>query len=137
MSYNYKKYYKDNKEKINMQKRKYMNNYREKNKESIKKWKQSPRGIITRLKWIAKKKKIPFNLTKEDIVIPNYCPVLGIKLEYGQGSPIDNSPSVDRIIPKKGYTKGNIQIISLKANRIKTDATIEEIEKVLNYLKRL
>ena len=49
----------------------------------------------------------------------------------------DFSPSFDRIYPKKGYTKGNVIVISNKANRIKTDATVKEIRKVANFYEKL
>ena len=65
------------------------------------------------------------------------CPVFGIDLFWGTTGKGDrlNSPSLDRRNPKLGYTPDNIRIISWKANRIKSDATIEDIEAVLNYMK--
>jgi hypothetical protein len=42
---------------------------------------------------------------------------------------------LDRIIPELGYVPGNVKIISMRANRIKTNATIEDIKNVLLYLK--
>jgi hypothetical protein len=64
------------------------------------------------------------------------CPVLKIKLNWGrgQGLPADDSPSLDRIIPSIGYTKGNVWIISNRANAIKSNATPEELIAVANAL---
>jgi len=76
-------------------------------------------------------------LELKDIFIPEYCPVLGIKLEPGSHSHQDCSPSVDRIDSTKGYTKNNIWIISARANRIKNNATIEEIGMLYEALKSL
>jgi len=45
------------------------------------------------------------------------------------------SPSIDRIIPSKGYVMGNVKFISYKANRIKNDSNIEILEKLINYMK--
>ena len=70
-----------------------------------------------------------------DIIIPTYCPILKIKLLFSKNIVQDNSPSVDRIIPELGYVKGNIQIISFKANRIKGHATINELELIIKYIK--
>lgn len=78
---------------------------------------------------------IPFTITQEDVVIPDVCPVLGIELIRGAGSVTDNSPSIDKIDPAKGYVKGNICIMSLRANRIKNDATIDEVRKLLSFLE--
>jgi len=76
-------------------------------------------------------------LELKDIVIPEYCPVLGIKLKPGGDTHQDCSPSVDRIDSTKGYTKDNIWIISARANRIKNNATIEEIGMLYEALKSL
>lgn len=85
----------------------------------------------------AKAKNLPFDLEVSDLIIPEVCPILGIKLEIGSGrGPSDSSPSLDRIDPEKGYTKSNVMIISMKANKIKSDVLVEDIEKVLNFLKQ-
>ena len=84
----------------------------------------------------AKKEGIAFNLTPEDIFVPEYCPVLGIKLEVGSGQASGNSPSLDKIIPSLGYVKGNVMVISNRANSIKRDATLDEAEKIYLYIKR-
>ena len=85
----------------------------------------------------AKKKGLPFTLEVEDIVIPEKCPILGIKLKRGKGigGAVASSPSLDRIIPEKGYTKGNVQVISHRANQIKSDATADELMAVAKYCK--
>ena len=80
----------------------------------------------------AKEKGWAFNITDADLVVPQFCPVLGIKIEFGYGKgPQDSSPSVDRINPTLGYVKGNVRVISNRANRLRSDATIEEIKLIL------
>jgi hypothetical protein len=82
-------------------------------------------------------KNIDFNIDVDDIVIPEMCPVLNIPLEVSQGSGhTANSPSIDHIDNSKGYVKGNIRIISVRANKIKSDATISEIQQIYDYLLR-
>ena len=78
----------------------------------------------------AQRKGIEFTITKEDIIIPETCPVFGIPLEFGKLKHRMNSPSLDRIDNSKGYTPDNIWIISYRANSIKYDATVEEIKLV-------
>lgn len=70
----------------------------------------------------------------EDLVIPEVCPVLGIRLEFGK-SHCWHLPSLDRFDNDRGYTKDNVRIISYRANKLKNDATVEEFEAVLNYMK--
>jgi len=76
----------------------------------------------------SKRLNIPFNIEVEDIVIPDKCPIFGIPLYKVGKKPTDNSPSVDRIIPELGYVKGNILVMSMKANRLKNNATLEELK---------
>ncbi len=77
----------------------------------------------------------PFNITPDDLVVPEICPVFGCKLEFGvkQYSPV--SPSVDCIRPELGYTKGNVAVISHRANTIKQNATPEELRQVAAWLE--
>lgn len=84
----------------------------------------------------AKRKGIEFSITREDIAIPDYCPLLGIKLSKGSEGGSDHSPSLDRIDPSFGYTKDNIWVISMKANRLKNDATLAEMEMLVCNWKR-
>lgn len=83
---------------------------------------------------------IPFDISHEDIDIPEYCPLLGVKLNkhLGEGRRTRtcwDSPSIDRIIPELGYTKGNVWIVSLKANTLKNNATLEELELLVQNLR--
>lgn len=71
-----------------------------------------------------------FDLDLEDIVIPDVCPVLGHRFIYGDS---DWTYSIDRVDNELGYVKGNIAIVSNKANRIKNSATKKELEAVLSY----
>lgn len=79
----------------------------------------------------AKKRGLEFVLTKDDIEIPVNCPILGIPIERNIGSGFHNSsPSLDRINNKLGYTKDNVRVISNRANLLKCDATLEELELI-------
>lgn len=93
-------------------------------------------AMLRTIKYRAKQKGIPFNLEKEDIFLPDGCPALGIELDYGtKKRQKPNSPSLDRRVPNLGYVKGNVQVISVKANVIKNDSTVEELAAVLAYCR--
>lgn len=83
----------------------------------------------------AKKLGVDFNLTIEDIEIPDVCPLLNILLYSEGGKIIDNSPSLDRIDSKQGYVRGNVWVISHKANTMKSDASLDEIERLAKNLR--
>jgi hypothetical protein len=82
----------------------------------------------------ASKANVPFSITDEDFEIPEFCPVLGVKLESGTKKYHDASPSLDRVVPSKGYVPGNVVVMSFRANRIKGDASREELQTVLDWL---
>jgi len=79
-----------------------------------------------------------FNISLEDVknVMTSICPLLEIKMMVNENHIKDNSFTLDKIIPQKGYVRDNILIISSKANRSKSDATIEEYEKIVNNFKK-
>lgn len=85
----------------------------------------------------AKRKGLEFTIEREDISIPSHCPILGIPLYSTPGRKTDNTPSIDRIDNTRGYVKGNIHVISERANRFKNNATIDELEKLVAYLRRI
>lgn len=124
----YNRYYSLNKDKEKARREKFSSNFYE-------------RKILSRIKSKCKAKGIPFNLEPDDIVIPTHCPILGIELVcHVKGKTKGYNPeaaSVDRIDPKKGYVKGNIRIISARANLLKNDATLDELRLVLADLEKL
>lgn len=81
----------------------------------------------------AKKKCLPFSITKDDIKTPEFCPVLGIRLERHKGRMRESSPTLDRIIPSKGYIPGNVVVVSMRANRFKSDASVEELRALVRF----
>lgn len=89
---------------------------------------------LNKKEW-ASARKIKFDISFDDITWPTHCPILGIELDYLSLCGKDNAPTFDRIDNNKGYTKDNFQIISHKANRIKNNGTLEELEKIVNFLK--
>ena len=93
--------------------------------------------LIRSAKSRAKAKGIPCSITKEHIVIPEVCPVLGILLIRAEGKASDQSPTIDQIVPGAGYVPGNVRVISYRANRLKCDATLEEMELILADLRKL
>ena len=93
------------------------------------------KGLYRGAKYRAKVRNIQFEISVEDVVVPTHCPVLGVALKYGTGHLCPESPTLDRIIPSLGYVKGNIAVISMRANMIKNDASVEDLEKVLSWLR--
>ena len=78
----------------------------------------------------AKESGIRFAIGPDDFALPVYCPLLGIQIEYANFIPADNSPSLDRLDSTKGYIPSNIWVISLKANRIKNNASYSEFRTI-------
>lgn len=128
----------------------YRRTYYERNRERLKKQTTeayhrrraaAPKGVwlkaaLHAAKLRAKKGGYDFDLVPDDVVVPDTCPALGQPLQFfAEGCAADLSPTLDKIDPSKGYTKGNVVVISMKANRIKNNATAEEIALVAAWVK--
>ena len=127
------KYYYDNKENMTEEERE---ESKKKNNDYLRmKRREDPRGpMLADARKRAKAKGLEFDLVKSDLSIPDICPVLGIPLAVSSKRSA-GSPSLDRVDNTKGYTKENVCVISLRANALKNDATIDELEKITNYMK--
>lgn len=97
------------------------------------------RKLLSLARRRAKLRGLDFDLDKKDLVIPEFCPVLGIKIVVGGAGTgfCDASPTLDRIDNAKGYVRDNVAVVSWRANRIKCDATVEELEKVFLFYRDL
>lgn len=114
--------------KYNQRRNKQRRDWRNKKENYIKDW-------FNRIKCRAKRLELDFNLTLEDFEIPTFCPYLNIELTWGKN--MNNSVSLDRINPDLGYVKGNVMVISQKANRIKNNATKKELLTFFENYKKL
>lgn len=91
--------------------------------------------MLSAAKHRAKRTGKEFSISITDIIIPEFCPVLGIRLNLENSGTLPDSPSLDRIDSSKGYVQGNIRVISWRANKLKSDASLEEIEKIFLYMQ--
>lgn len=99
--------------------------------------KNPEKTILGRSKIRAAKLGVPFTLAHTDIMIPEKCPACGATLIFGSVDDRDNSPSLDRIVPHLGYTPENTIIICYSCNRIKNNATPEQLYLIADYIYRL
>ena len=97
--------------------------------------------FISNCKRRSKKESIPFNLTPEYIynIFPadGICPILGCKIVFGLDDGNENSPSLDKIIPSLGYVEGNVIWVSMRANRLKSDASLDEMKRLYDFYAEL
>jgi len=83
----------------------------------------------------AKQRGIEFAITVDDTQIPERCPIFGFKME--PGGKRSTSPSIDRIDNTKGYVPGNIVVVSVKANHVKSDCSLAELHKLVDFYDSL
>lgn len=88
-------------------------------------------SMLSNARCRAVKKGLEFSLTKEDIIIPEICPILKVPFIQGTKDNYDFTPTIDRIDNSKGYTVDNIQIITNKANSMKNSATPEMLQNFI------
>jgi len=147
-------YYKENREKLIERQHIYRNNNLEKCKDRVNKYQRSIKHIkkytdITtvflnmRISGMKSRSK-DVTLTAEELLelIPKdlKCPVFGTKFTFGKGDDWKHKQkalSVDRIDNNKGYHKDNIVVVSLKANTMKSSATLKELYRVADFYYKL
>jgi hypothetical protein len=122
----------------------YMRKWRAENKEHMtqydqayrKKWRAAnpERLLYQSAKMRAKRNGLTFKLSMSDIVIPLRCPVFGKRLKRGIGQWGPWSPTLDRIDNRKGYVRGNVAVISARANNLKGDATAAEHRRIAEWM---
>jgi hypothetical protein len=98
-------------------------------------YKNPAKALLQGARRRAKKSGLAFELTADDIIIPDRCPVFGFELSRGGGT--DNSPSIDRIDNAKGYLRGNVVVVSMLANRIKNNSTTDQLKQVVEFYEKL
>jgi hypothetical protein len=95
--------------------------------------------MIMNAKSRSRQYKIPFTITLKDVPIPEKCPILEVLLVLGSAENYEFAPSIDRIDSTRGYIPGNVKVVSLLANRMKSNATKEQCllfaKNIANYLK--
>lgn len=96
------------------------------------------RRIYSAAKQRAKVLNLPFDISPEYLlsIMPHnlVCPIMDYKMELFGGR--NRSPSLDKIIPDNGYTKGNVVWMSLEANRIKDNATLSILKRLVELIER-
>ena len=90
--------------------------------------------MVQRAKARAAEKGLEFTITEADIIIPDTCPALHMKLSIEDGNR-DTSPSIDRINSNLGYTKDNITVMSNRANTLKSNGSVKELMWVAEFCR--
>jgi hypothetical protein len=93
------------------------------------------RRLLALAKLRAKRSGVPFTITLADVNIPARCPLLGIPLRTGRGASTYQSPTLDRFVSAYGYIPGNVAVISHRANTIKNNASVDELERIAAYCR--
>ena len=113
----------------------YENNREEQKRKARQRRQDEPvKHLLIAIKSRSRVAGVPFEIDESHLPLPTHCPILGIPLVVG-GKLRDDSPSVDKIIPSLGYVPGNVAIISMKANRMKSDSSVEDLRKIINYIE--
>ena len=128
---------------------KYWENWNQnRSKETMAKWQRewraaNPRDVmVINARARAKKGGYPCTIAVTDLEWPIHCPILGLELDYNvtptgtrMHAKRDAFPTLDKRVPELGYVSGNVFVLSAKANRLKQDASIEQLEALLRYMR--
>jgi hypothetical protein len=94
-------------------------------------------ALIMRARARAKRERVAFDIRTSDILpLPTHCPIFGIPLHYGKCRQDLGAYSLDRVDNCRGYVRGNVAVISSRANRIKNDGTAKEHQQIADWMRR-
>tara|TARA_R110002020_G_scaffold203484_2_gene407159 strand:- start:141 stop:407 length:267 start_codon:yes stop_codon:yes gene_type:complete len=82
---------------------------------------------------------VPFDLTPEYLnsVWTGFCPVRGVALNLVTDRKDEDAAELDRFNPNMGYVKGNVHWLSRKANRLKNNTSVEDLENLLGWMRKV
>jgi hypothetical protein len=89
--------------------------------------------LVAEAKVRARAHGLPFDLDVATLSIPDTCPVLGIRISCESSTRSEHSPSIERIDNSQGYVRGNVIVVSWRANRLKSDATLSELRRIVRF----
>ena len=102
-------------------------------RQALKKLKDISYRLYTRARARATQQNLEFDITPDDIIVPDVCPILHTPFTYKTYY----TASLDRIDSNRGYTKDNIQVMSHKANAMKNSASKEELIKFADWIYKI
>lgn len=93
----------------------------------------------TRAKSRAKSLSVAFDLTPEylESIWTGYCPIRGVELKLDTNRKDEDAAELDRFDPDLEYVQGNVHWMSRKANRLKNNTSIEDLESLLNWMNEV
>lgn len=96
-------------------------------------------GMLRDAKARAKAEGLPLNIDEDYIrsLVTTHCPALGIRLDFYATTTTPASPSLDRFYPDLGYIKGNLRILSHRANVIKNNSSVEERLMLVAWMQKI
>ena len=132
----WRRWYADNKKRVAESAKKRRAEHPQKTKDRWNAWYVGNyvKNVLRTIEVRAAEKGLAFNLEPADVVVPAICPVLGIPIAPSRGKAGPNSPSIDRVDNRLGYIKGNIRVISLRANKLKSDMSLGEAAALYEYM---
>lgn len=114
--------------------------FRKNNPEYHRSWKTGKgrkKVMLTQAKRRAAKQGVPFDLTESDFEIPEVCPILGMTIVVNTGIPGPNSAALDKIVPELGYVAGNVQVLSMQANMMKSYANTQQLLMFADWIYKM
>jgi hypothetical protein len=135
-----KKWYEANQEKQRAYAIQYAAKHPEQHAEAYKRFVALPanrmRMLVSDAGTRARKRGLEFDGLRDiAISLPTACPCCSNTLDYTKKI-FNLSPSLDRVNNSRGYTLDNVRVICRRCNSLKRDASIEDVERILAYMRR-